>query len=217
MDKLLLLDAVQKMVANVGGGINWAHAQAVRQFNALLEEAKVLHASRPDILALEPYERVEFVEKREFTDALVRLHASLELRKPGAITETASTINLPEDASASLAEDLIEFKEAVGLGLRKTSLLLAGSLAEALLLLRHPDTSERGPGLAQLVHQASIQRLFGRDVIRQLETLIDYRDLIHTRAGPRNRITLNDARIEQAVMALKLLCADLEDVTLRFV
>jgi hypothetical protein len=100
--------------------------------------------------------------------------------------------------------------------LRKTALLLAGSIAEALLLLRHPDSSEKGPGLAQLVTQARNQRLFGRDTLRQLETLNDYRDLIHTRAGPRNRIVVNDARVEHAAMVLKLLCAELEDTDVRF-
>ena len=92
----------------------------------------------------------------------------------------------------------------------------AGSLAEALLLTRHSDSSERGPGLAQLVGQATRERLFGRDTLRQLETLNDYRDLIHTRAGPRNKIQANEVRMEHAVQAVKLLCAELQDLSVRF-
>ena len=102
-----------------------------------------------------------------------------------------------------LAPDLEEFKEAVGYGLQKTSLLLAGSLAEALLLLRHPDDSEKGPGLRNLIAQATKERLFGRDTLRLLETLNDYRDIIHSRAAKRNKIVLNEARIEHAVLALR--------------
>lgn len=102
------------------------------------------------------------------------------------------------------------------LGLKKTALLLSGSIAEAMLLARHPDNSERGPGLAALVGLAKEQRLFGRDTLRHLESLNDYRDLIHTRAGPRNRIEATDARVQHAVQALKLLCSELEDIEVRY-
>jgi len=216
VDKVLLLDAVRQLDTLVGVGQQFALPQAVRQFNALLQHAKSLYPSRPDIVAIGSYADVAYVNPQEFTDVVRRFRAAVELRQPGSITEVVSGITLPPDASDDLASDLQEFKEAVGLGLRKTALLLAGSIAEALLLLRHPDISERGPGLAQLVTQARAQRLFGRDTLRQLETLNDYRDLIHTRAGRRNRIQRNDARVEQAVMALKLLCSELEDTSVRF-
>jgi hypothetical protein len=132
------------------------------------------------------------------------------------VSELASGIQLPPDAPAGLFADLQEFRDAVGLGLKKTALLLAGSIAEALLLSRHPDTSDKGPGLAQLVSEARSHRLFGRDTLRQLETLTDYRDLIHTRSGPRNKIVVNDARVEHAAGALKLLCVELEDLSVRY-
>ena len=149
-------------------------------------------------------------------DAIHRLRLSLELRPPGSITQAADGIRLPPDSSPEIAKDLQEFKEAVGLGLQKTALLLAGSIAETLLLTRHPDTSERGPGLANLVKQAATQRLFGSDTLRQLETLTEYRDLIHARAAKRNKIVPSDERIEHAVMALKQLCADLLDLNIKF-
>jgi hypothetical protein len=215
MDKPLLLDAVIQL-DELGGGRNaYAIERAVRQFNALLKQAKTFYKNRPDISALDPL-LDDNVYQDDFRDAAKRLRKSLELRPPGSITMATDTIALPPDASSGDAADLQEFKEAVALGHRKSALLLAGSLAEALLIVRHPDASERGPGLAELVHQAKKERLFGRDTLRQLETLIDYRDLIHARAAQRNRIALNDARIEHAVMALKQLCADLQDTSLKF-
>ena len=213
MDKALLLDAI---VALAASNLTGRRPQAVRQFNALLSKAQELYPTRPDISAMEVYERVEYVQSPEFHDAAQRLRSAIELRRPGTVTDLVDSITLPPDASEHLTADLQEFKEAVGLGLKKTSLLLAGSLAEALLLIRHPDTSERGPGLASLLTLARDQRLFGRDTLRQLETLNDYRDLIHTRAGPRNRIQLNEARVVHAAQALKLLCAELEDVSVRY-
>jgi hypothetical protein len=216
MDKALLADAVRQLDTLVGVGSAFALPQAVRQFNSLLTTAQAVYSSRPDIGALEIYERETSVNASEFTDAVRRFRAALELRTPGSLTELVDGIQLPSDAPADLSSDLQEFREAVGLGLRKTALLLAGAIAEALLLVRHQDSSERGPGLAQLVVEARDGRLFGRDTLRQLETLNDYRDLIHTRAGPRNRITANDARVEHAAMALKLLCAELEDISIRF-
>jgi len=216
MDKALLADAVRQLDTLVGVGSTFALPQAVRQFNSLLKAAQTVHPSRHDILVLETYKGETSVNAQEFTDAVRRFRAALELRPPGSLNELIEGIQLPSDASADLSADLQEFREAVGLSLRKTALLLAGSIAEALLLLRHPDSSDKGPGLAQLVSQARNQRLFGRDTLRQLETLNDYRDLIHTRAGPRNRIVVNDARVEHAAMALKLLCAELEDTDVRF-
>jgi hypothetical protein len=216
MDKVLLLDAMRRLDVQIGVGSTFALPQAVRQFNALLETAKTLYPSRPDIVSMEVYENEKGVIANEFTDVVHRLRVALELRQPGSLTDVVAGISVPADAPDALLSDLQEFKEAVGLGLRRTALLLAGSIAEALLLIRHPDTSERGPGLAQLVAQARAGRLFGRDTLRQLETLNDYRDLIHTRAGPRNRIVVNDTRVEHAVMALKLLCSELGDLGVRF-
>jgi hypothetical protein len=95
-------------------------------------------------------------------------------------------------------------------------LLIAGSIAEALLISRHPDNSNRGPGLSRLVQQARDQRLFGKDTLRNLETLVDYRDLIHPRAERRNQTFRNQARVDAAVTAIKLLCSELEDTTVRF-
>lgn len=216
MDKVLLLDAARQLDMQIGVGSTFALPQAVRQFNALLGTAKALHPSRWDILAIAEYESEKSVMANEFTDVVHRLRIALELRQPGSLTDVVAGILLPTDAPEALLSELEEFKEAVGLGLRRTALRLAGSIAETLLLLRHPDTSERGPGLAQLVSQARAQRLFGRDTLRQLETLNDYRDLIHTRAGPRNRIVVNDTRVEHAVMALKLVSSELEDQDVRF-
>lgn len=212
MDKALLLDAAISLSDSNLTGERFGRSQAVRQFNFLLSRAQQLYPSRPDIAAMELYDRIEYVESDDFRDAVRRLCAAIELRRPGMVTDLVESIALPSDASEVLEVDLQEFKEAVGRGLRKTALLLAGSLAEALLLMRHPDTSERGPGLSRLLVLASEQRLFGRDTLRQLDTLNDYRDLIHTRAGPRNRIQLNDARVEHAVQAVKMLCAELQDL-----
>ncbi len=216
MDKALLLDASVTLTDSNLTTNTYGRPQAVRQFNALLMRAQELYPTRPDIAAMELYDRVEYVDALDFRDAVQRLRAAIELRRPGTVTDLVESIALPSNAPELLEADLQEFKEAVGLGLRKTVLLLAGSLAEALLLTRHPDTSERGPGLARLLTLAGEQRLFGRDTLRQLETLNDYRDLIHTRAGPRNRIQVNDARVEHAAQAVKLLCAELQDLNAHY-
>jgi len=109
-----------------------------------------------------------------------------------------------------IVRDFAELREAAALGLAKTVLMLAGLVTESLLLTRHPDRSERGPGLGALVRQAREQRLFGRDTLRHLDNLIDYRDLIHPRSEVRNRIEPNQARVESALTAIKLLCSELE-------
>jgi len=113
--------------------------------------------------------------------------------------------------------DFEELQKAAKHGLGKSALLLTGLIAEALLLSRHPNTSDRGPGLSKLVRQAQQQELFGSDTLLQLETLVKYRDLIHHRAQRRSRILPNDARIRVAVTALGLLCEELDDPDKRYV
>lgn len=161
MDKALLLDASISLADSNLTSSSFGRAQAVRQFNSLLSRAQELYPSRPDIAAMGLYEHVEVVNALDFRDAVQRLRAAIELRRPGTVTDLVESISLPSDAPEPLEADLQEFKEAVGLGLRKTALLLAGSIAEALLLTRHSDTSERGPGLSGLLALASKQRLFG--------------------------------------------------------
>jgi hypothetical protein len=216
MDKTLLINASRQLNDSDMSDGNGARPQAIRQFNALLLNAKELHPSRPDIESLEPFDDTHFVNGSELRDSARRLLSALDLRRPGTVTEIATSIKLPPDAPLGMETDLVEFQEAVALGMRRTALLLSGAIAEALLLLRHPDNSERGPGLAKLLSFAKDQRLFGRDTLRQLESLNDYRDLIHTRSGPRNRIELNDARVEHAAIALKLLCSELKEEDVRY-
>ena len=129
----------------------------------------------------------------------------------------AVRLQLPPNTPPDLNLDFEELQKAAKHGLGKSALLLTGMIAEALLLSRHPDTSDRGPGLRQLVRQAHQQKLFGSDALRALDTLIDYRDLIHPRAQRRNRIRPNETRIEAAVMALKFLCTGLKDPDVRYV
>ena len=216
MDRTLLLDAVNSLTTSNLTSNTHGRQQAVRQFNALLQQAQELYPNRPDIAAMEIYDDVRFATAPDFVDAAQRLRAALELRRPGTVSDLVNSIELPADAPQFLEADLHEFKDAVAVGLKKTCLLLAGSLAEALLLTRHPDNSEKGPGLARLLELAKTQRLFGRDTLRQLETLNDYRDLIHTRAGPRNKIQVSDARVEQSVQAVRLLCSELQDTDVRY-
>jgi hypothetical protein len=91
-------------------------------------------------------------------------------------------------------------------------------MAEALLLSRHPDESDRGPGLAELVRQARNRRppLFGEDTLRALKTVISYRDIIHVRAQQRAQIVPNETRVESALVALKLLCSELQNLNRRY-
>jgi len=212
----LLADAVRQLDAVGAGSGTFAKAQGVRQFNALLSVAKELYPERLDGQSLEAFDRVEAVEPAVYRDAVTRLRGALELRPSASVAALLDQIQMPSDAGPGVASDLGELREAATLGLAKTTLLLAGLVTEALLLSRHPDSSERGPGLGALVNQARTQKLFGRDTLRHLETLVDYRDLIHPRAETRNRTKPNEARVQSALSAVRLLCDELTDLTLRY-
>ena len=216
MGRVLLLDAVRQLETSLGDDERLARPQAVSQFNALLEVTKSHYPHRADIQAISAYSNINALDSVEFRDAVRRLRSALDLRPPGSSVEILAQIQLPPNATAQVKLDFEELQKAASHGLRRSALLLAGLIAEALLLLRHPDRSDRGPGLRQLVGQARQLRLFGRDTLRQLDTLIDYRDLIHPRAQVRNKIRPNDARIEVAATALKLLCTELEDPDIRY-
>jgi len=215
MDRKLLLDAVRQLQEYYR--VHSPHSQDVPLFNALLKESKILYANRPDILALEEYEEGAYATLDDFTGRVERLRAALELRPPAAVANLLAEIVLSADAP-DLKNDLQELQDAVALGLAKTTLLLAGSIAEALLLCRHPDASDRGPGLPELVKAARNKKppLFGEDTLRHLETLADYRNLIHPRAQRRTRIEPNSSRIEEAIVALKLLCSELQNPDRQF-
>ena len=215
MDRKLLLDAVRKLQEHYR--VQSTHSQDVPLFNALLKESKILYPNRPDILALEEYEERAYATLDDFTGRVERLRAALELRPPAAVANLLAEIVLPADAP-DIKNDLRELEDAVALGLAKTTLLLAGSIAEALLLCRHPDASDRGPGLPELVKAARNKKppLFGEDTLRHLETLADYRNLIHPRAQRRTRIEPNSSRIEEAIVALKLLCSELQNPDRQF-
>ena len=58
--------------------------------------------------------------------------------------------------------------------------------------------------------------MFGRDTLRQLENLVDYRDVIHPRAERRNQIFRDEAIIDTALTAVKLLLHELEDKDVRY-
>lgn len=194
--------------------------QAVLQFNAILEEAKSLYPERIDIQALQVFggasSGTALVRGEVLVDSVRRLRSALDLRPVGSAADLVAGLRLPSDASDDLQLDLRELGEAVNLGLPKTVLLLSGSIAEALLLSRHPDESTGGPGLRQMVEQAKKERLFGRDTLRELENLVDYRDVIHPRAEQRNQSFRNEARLDTALTALKLLLHELEDTDVRF-
>lgn len=224
MDIGTLRDAIDSLYSStakvLSGPSMVAYKQAVRQFNGLLMEAKTQYPDRSDIHYLEEYDvsdgRFTTVPESHFNDAVSRLRSAIFLRPVGSAGDTFAQIQLPATTEFDLGPDMQELEVAIGCGLQKTVMLLCGSVAEALLLSRHPDDSERGPGLGQLVRQARVQRMLGRDTLRYLDTLVDYRDLIHARAEKRNLTLRNDARIDSAVTALKLLCGELEDPEARF-
>jgi hypothetical protein len=219
MDRIALRDAVYKLeqMPYSKESSSYAYEQAVSQFNSLLELATSLYPNRADIHAIKQYQNLTIVDKELFADAIQRLKSAIELRPFSSAGELLAQVKLPSDAPTDVILDMRELEGAISLELTKTALLLAGSIAEALLISRHPDRSNRGPGLSKLVQQARDQRLFGKDTLRNLETLIDYRDLIHPRAEIRNQTFRNQARVDAAVAAIKLLCSELEDETVRFV
>ncbi len=217
MDRHTLREAIIRLSALEVGpeSSTYAHRQAVLQYNALLGSAKSLHPLRQDIQPLDIYNVSTRIDKADLKDAIRRLRDAVDIPVSTA-ADLLHMIVLPPDAPPGLQTDLEELNAAVGWELPKVALLLAGSVAEALLLSRHPDTSDRGPGLSLLVKQATTHRLFGRDTLRALETLVDYRDLIHTRTETRNRTPPTMARVETAITALRLLCSDLADTTIRY-
>ena len=219
MDRIALRDAVYRLeqLASANKSRAFAYEQGVQQFNYLLEHAKSLYPNRVDIQAIRLYQNPSSVQSHEFTNAVLRLKSALDLRPASSAGELLSQVQLPPDAPADVRLDMRELEGAISLELTKAALLLAGSIAEALLISRHTDISNRGPGLSRLVQQAREQRLFGKDTLRNLETLVDYRDLIHPRAEKRNQTFRNQARVDAAVTAIKLLCVELEDISVRFV
>ena len=222
MDRATLRDAIYQLesLSTQSGGLMFASPQSLRQFNALLGTAKSLYPNRTDIQSLEPFDRdgdaLPPMSLTEYGDAVRRLRTAVSLRPIGSAEELFSQIQLPEDAPEDLHADMRELEQAIAYQLHKTVLLLAGSIAEAFLLSRHPDNSERGPGMSQMVNQARTERVFGRETLRNLETLLEYRDMIHPRAEQRNQTFRNDARVETAVTALKLLCSELHDPDARY-
>lgn len=215
MDKLTLRDAVQQLAALKNGYSLTVYDSAVAQFNALLKEAKSLYPDRVDIQAILEYKE-SVVLLDQFHNTVLRLLNALELRPPTSSGILFAQIKLPEDAPPDLKQDMAELAGALSLSLHKTALLLAGSIAETLLITRHHDKSERGPGLNKLVEQAREQRLFGKDTLRSLDNLVEYRDLIHPRAEKRNKTPRNEGRVNSAISALSLLCHELEDTKVRY-
>jgi hypothetical protein len=217
MDKTTLLLAVSALLTNTHPpGDSCAYPQAVRQFNSLLERAKTLYPTRPDINSIDEFKLFNITNVLVFEDAVKRVKFALELVPSTSDGELLAQIKLPADASDDVGSDVSELEGALRGGLEKTVLLLAGSIAECLLIARHPDNSSKGPGLRDLINQARKQNLFGSDTLKLLEALADYRDLIHPRAATRNRIIRNQARVHAAISALKLLCEELQDTDVRF-
>ena len=143
MDKSLLLNACIALTESdlARSSDTFARAQAVRQFNALLRRAQELYPSRPDIIAIDWYPNEAAVYARDLIDAAQRLRTAVELYRPGSLNDVVDSIELPPDSRESLTADLGELRDAVALNLKKTALLLTGSMAEAMLLARHPDQS----------------------------------------------------------------------------
>jgi len=197
-------------------GHSTVYVQAVSQFSALLEIAKSLYPKRADIQAIQSYSITLSIDVSVFSDAVFRLKSALEMDSTESTSDLFAQIQLPSDAPVDIGVDMLELAGAISLGLSKAALLLSGSIAESLLVSRHPDKSERGPGLNKLVEQARRERLFGKDTLNGLGYLVDYRDLIHPRAEIRNKTIRNEARVETALTALKLLCSELGDPNVRY-
>jgi hypothetical protein len=212
MDKVLLQDAISQLLEFVRSETTIARPDSVRQFNAFLQKSKEHYPNRLDIQVIGEFNELIVVTGWDLLASVLRLDSALKLRNAGTLSDAIAQVRLPVDAPDSLKSALSELEGAISLGLAKSVLLLAGSMAESLLLLRHPDKTDYGPGLKKLVEQARSERLFGRDTIRHLETLIDYRDIIHPRAALRNSTPPNEARMEMAILSLKLLCSELEDI-----
>ena len=221
MDKIALTNAINglQLTANSLVQINSSEL-AIRQFNALLIEAKIHFPARADVQSLLTFAETDAgwstVKTNLYSDAVSRLIKAVNLQPIGSVSDVVRQIEFPSDASDEVKRDLQELGQAFTSELHKSVLLLAGSITESLLLSRHPDKSDRGPGLKNLVEVARSERLLGRDTLRQLDTLVDYRDSIHPRAESRNGIAPNTARSETAINALKLLCAELEDTEVRY-
>lgn len=217
MNKAELRETVSKLdeFVSMDVGQSFARERGIAQFNALLGLAKRLYPERVDIQSVKPFLRGDDQEsaviQSEFADAVARLKHAIALGPASFTADALNGIVLPQDLANDISADLQELGGAIEMGLTKAALLLCGSIAEALLLHRFEDDTERGPGIAKLVNRAKSDLQLGRDTRRALDTLTDYRDLIHPRAETRNRTPRDPVRVETAVNALKLLCLELEE------
>jgi hypothetical protein len=139
MDKVSLRDAVYKLAElSLGEAVSeHAYSQAVYQFTSLLEAAKSIYAERADIIGMRDFSARMFVYQSELNDSIQRLKHAIDLRPFNSPAEVFGQIQLPTDAPPDVIKDMSELEGAIGLELTKTSLLLTGSIAEALLLSRH--------------------------------------------------------------------------------
>ncbi len=178
-------------------------------YEAYISVAKKLYPERPDIGNIVFVFEIFSGKKNQF----VLKHANtLKHLIDGESVAITEEITFPEDAPEHIQQDFAEMQNAIALKMVKTVLLLAGSIAESLLINRHYDSTGRGPGLKDLVNEAKKAENKGflsEDTIQDLSMMINYRDLIHPRAAIRNKLMLDESRIEKALITLKLLCADL--------
>src|SRR5436309_2652162 len=101
MDKPTLLTAVDALLTNTHSrGSNYAYSQAARQFNSLLERAKSLYPTRPDIQCMESYEYTNIVNVLVFEDAAKRLKFALEIIPSSSAGQLLAQVRLPSDAPA---------------------------------------------------------------------------------------------------------------------
>jgi hypothetical protein len=141
------------------------------------------------------------------------------------VRQTALDFVSDDDLRTIIERDLAELEEAVGAGLHKSTALLAGSIAEALLLDvldRRRDIAQSHFGKKKFPADASIEHLVGiatEPDVALLDglaaTLVisikDYRDLVHPDRERRIRARLDGATTSGLLALLRLVVRSLAD------
>ncbi len=124
-------------------------------YDAYVKAAQKLYPERPDIGSIIVVYEIFSGKKNQF---LLKRANTLKHLIDGESLAITEEIIFPDDTPEHILQDFTEMQSAVALKMVKTVLLLSGSIAEALLINRHHDGTDKGPGLKDLVNEAKKPR-----------------------------------------------------------
>ena len=123
---------------------------------------------------------------------------------------------------AQIARDAVELQLTAGAGAWKSTMILAGSIAEAILVdflslnqgraETHCSKGEKWPervGLQTLIKAANAEQLLQKDSAQLAEQIKEYRDLIHPRRAASTTLRPDRVAAKTIVHLLERVVADL--------